>query len=238
MAVPILETGFTETGLLGNSTSITVNAPSNIAVDDILIFCLSTDGNSTAHTFPTDFTSLLGVNGIKGALNRCTLAVAWKRAVSADESAVDYTTSWTGNETAYAFMFRISGVNTGDDPEDLGQLASQSSSTITIDPTTPANTDTLVLCFFAADDDDQTTDGGYDAQYTGLTSDASLAGNNNCSGACQHRDEVTPTDPPICDWTLNASEEGAAFALGVTGGSPAGAPTFLFPQINNSGAII
>jgi len=196
---------------------MTITAPAGITDNDELVIMVCTDGNPNTFVPPTGFTPFLGINGIKGTSNRCTLYVATKRASG---EAGDYTITWTGNEQAYGFMLRVSGFSTLQSPEDLGQNAGQTASVITIDPNLPALADTLVLCFFACDDDDITVDGGFDADYVGITSDKSSTGANTCAGAIQRKDEPTPTNPPVCDWTLTASEEGAAAAMGLTATDP------------------
>jgi hypothetical protein len=120
-------------------------------------------------------------------------------------------------------MLRISDVLTTEDPENLGESEDVvATTTPSIDPTTPSLPEALVLCFFGADDDDMTIDGGFDADYVGITSDSSDTGANTCSGCIQTRDEAAPGDPPDCTWTLLAAEEFAAIAIGLTGPAAAG----------------
>lgn len=202
------------------TTSTTITAPAGIVDDDILIAMICTDRTSGTVTPPTGFTPLTPTDGLNGVNVSCTLYVAWKRAAS--ESG-DYTFSWVSNRQAYAFMLRISDVLTTEDPENLGEVELQPVTiTPSIDPTTPSLPEALALCFFTANDDDITVDGGFDADYVGITSDKSAEGTNTCSGCIQTRDEATPGDPPECTWTLTVAREFAAIAIGVTGPAAAG----------------
>ena len=215
MAVPVLRSGHQEAKASGNVTSLVITAPTTIVDDDILIIVLATDGNSTAHNIlEAGWAVLGGVNGVKGTSNRCTCQIFWKRASS--ESG-NYTIQWTASEQAYAWIGAFSGVATATDPiQNATNGGTASSNLATIDPVTTAKADTLVICGFACDDDDITVDGGFDADYTGITSDKSNTGNNNCSGAVQTRGEASVADPPVCDWTLTANEEFAAIAIEIT----------------------
>lgn len=203
-----------------NTNTTTITAPTGIVDDDMLLVMICTDRTSGNVTPPTGFTPLTPVDGLSGLNASCTLYVAWKRAAS--ESG-DYIFSWAASRQAYAYMLRISDVLTTEDPENLGESELEAATiTPSIDPTTPSLPEALVLCFFGADDDDITVDGGFDADYVGITSDKSAEGNNTCSGCIQTRNEGTPGDPPECTWTLTAAEEFAAMAIGVTGPAAAG----------------
>jgi hypothetical protein len=202
------------------TATTTITAPAGIVDDDILIAMICTDRTSGIVAPPTGFTPLTPTDGLIGVTNSCTLYVAWKRAAS--ESG-DYTFNWVSNRQVYAFMLRISDVLTTEDPENLGEVENQAANlTPSIDPTTPSLPEALVLCFFTANDDDITEDGGFDADYVGITSDSSSTGNNTCSGCIQTRDEATPGDPPECTWTLTVAREFAILAIGLTGPAAAG----------------
>jgi len=214
MAVPVLRTGHQEAKAGSNVSSLVITAPTTIVDDDILIISLATDGDSTAHAITESGWAVLnGANGVKGNQDRCTLQTFWKRASS--ESG-NYTITWTGSEQAYAWIGAFSGVAATADPIVNATNGGQNTSTVIIDPVTTSDADALVICCFACDDDDITVDGGYDADYTGITSDKSTTGANTCAGAVQTRGEATTANPPQCDWSLTATEQSAACALEIT----------------------
>jgi hypothetical protein len=85
--------------------SLVVTAPDNIAAGDLLIGICCTDGAETI--------SLSGWTAFdtgKGATH--TTRAFWKVATSADESAADYTFTWTTNEIAVGILMRLTGADT------------------------------------------------------------------------------------------------------------------------------
>lgn len=207
MAVPVFES-FGQGKRGSNGTDVTVTAPAGIQDDDMLLLCVCNDGNPNTFVLPSGFTELEERNNG----NACSILIAWKRASG---EAGDYTITWTGNQTCFAFICRISGVATDNTPENLGQNSATDAFTL-IDPSIPSLADSLVICFFASDLSPHIIDNDYDADYIGIASDRSGSTTHRCSGAGQRRDEATPSNPPQCDWTTVTSEQWLSTAYAVS----------------------
>jgi len=237
MAVPIVETT-SEAKLDFNDITLEITAPSGIVDDDILM-CLVVTNQDTAgeHTLTNLGTGATWNNIDDRQHNgRVTIQVWWKRALN--ESG-NYVADWSTDEGCYMYMMRISGVDTAMSAPDAEGVSVGNLTVPNIDPTPVNQADSLVFCFFAADQSAETVDGGFDADYVGITSDDSGGGDSiSCSGCIQRRDEATSgADPPNCDWTLTAKKRFAASAFVVFGAAAAERDLFERPYVNISGMI-
>lgn len=209
MAVPVIQSR-SEQKESSTTNTTTITAPSGIVDDDVLVICISTDGNSF-FTFPSGFTVL---NQGEGPSGRCALGIAFK--IASSESG-NYTVTWTGgNEKAISEMYRIDGAASEDQIQDSAETNTGSSSTATITPAVTTDTeDSLVMVIMGMDDDDITVDSGGDADYTTEDVDESDSGAGSCSIGVQSRSETSKAVPPQCDLTLTASEEFRAYWFAV-----------------------
>jgi len=143
MAVPVLETVGTVTDVTSNSTNATINAPSGIADDDILIAIVALDGDAANPTI-TDFATITSAS--EGAVEVYFL---WKRASS--ESG-NYTINWTGSEQGRMFMIRVSGCITTGDPWDvISSSVTNTTDDNVINRLTSTVVDTLAIYAVAVD---------------------------------------------------------------------------------------
>lgn len=213
---PSLRPGHQEKKEPSVTTTTTIPAPTTILDNDILLLVMAFDSVIGALVLPTGFTSLTDpVQGKRQSANACTMVVAWKRASS--ESG-DYVVSWGGNEKVYSWLGAFKDVLPGEDPIlNSVEFNNTAAITHTLDPATTTNNNTLVVVCMAFDDDDITVDGGFDADYVGVTCDKSSTGTLSTSGAVQTREESIIADPPACTHTLIASEEAVGVAVELAG---------------------
>ena len=150
MAFPVVESSNQNARFNSSSSSITVTAPSGIETGDLLLLFVGyyETGSSRTITTPSGFTLLHKKEGFEGA------ACYWKIAVLADESATDYTVSFSSaTDYVAASMHRISGA-VGDpvihDSEiDLnGDNIGTDTTPIYTTDITPLTNESLVFVFF------------------------------------------------------------------------------------------
>ena len=205
-AIPVIQTR-SEQKETSDVATTTITAPASIADGDVLVICISTDGNSV-FTFPTGFTTIdQGLCPGAGG-GQCALGCAYK--IASSESG-NYIVTWTGgDEQAVSEMYRVDGAVSGSEIQDPNESNTGESPDIDATITPVASTDTndsLVFCVSGHDDDDVTTDGGGDADYTTEDVDESNSGAGTCSIGVQSKGIATAAVPPQCDLTLTNFEE-------------------------------
>jgi len=126
MAIPVNE-GNAVTNVTSNTTSASINLPSSVAADDLILFICAFDGS----------VSNLGNSGGL-TMNEITLEdqgantyiCGWSRASGGETTQ---TITWTGSQQCRVMTLRISGVDsTGDPIDQIGAGTSQSSATTQI----------------------------------------------------------------------------------------------------------
>ena len=97
-----------------DASTITIAAPSSISTGDLLVMVVGAGLNSTL-TLPAGWTTKASYSVVgAGALVDTFVKVAWKIAVLADETAINYITT-TGTESALGgAIYRITGWTSGD----------------------------------------------------------------------------------------------------------------------------
>lgn len=215
MAIPVIQTR-SEQKQSANTDTTTITAPAGIVNGDVLVICISTDGNSV-FTFPTGF---IEIDQGFAPSDRAALGVAYK--IASGESG-NYTVTWTGgNEQAISEMYRIDGADSGNEIQDPNEVNTGTSATATITPatTTDAN-DSLVLVVMGIDRNVITEDAGGDADYVTEDVDRASGGGGAASIGVQSRGESTIATPPQCDLTLTASDEFRAIWFAIRGAAAA-----------------
>jgi hypothetical protein len=220
MAVPVIATK-SEQKEGGNVATTTITAPASIAAGNLLLIVIATDGNSV-FSWPTDFVE---IDQGFGPSDRCALGAAYKVAVTADESATDYTVTWTGGtEQAIAEMYRITGNTTGQPVQDPDSSNTGSTSPANALAMVTDTDDTLVFACFGMDDDDITVDGGGPGGNWSVEDvDGSNTGANTCAVGVLTNGVTTKGSSGICQLTLTADEEWRAIQFGVRSQEPAAA---------------
>jgi hypothetical protein len=157
---------FSEAKAMSDTTSVTVSPPAATSAGDLLVAAVATDGDTASSLAPPggqDWTEIdLNDNG-----NEVTLGVWWKIA-GASEPSHQFT--WTGAQTADAWIMRFTG-HDATDPID----AFATSNTTSSSPTSPAVTSTvnnaLILRLGGFDEDDGTEDDPGLSGHTAITMD-------------------------------------------------------------------
>jgi hypothetical protein len=166
MANPVIQS--TGTVYDGNSTSnsFVVDAPSGITTGDLLICCIGAN-TSTTITPPSGWDQV----GTEPGHGSQTGHVFKKIAVSADESATDYTFTIAATRTGGAVIFRIDG-HDATTPISAVDSSTGGSDSAPVCPTiTPGSAETLLIACYVQDDKTLTTeDTGYPSGYTGVYS--------------------------------------------------------------------
>lgn len=148
MATPVVASTATNTG--NSSNSLTISAPSSIATNDLLVAYFLTAINDLTHNTPSGWTKLFSINGTTDG----EFSVYAKVAVSADESAPNYTFTASGSADFLAgCILRITGAGAAiptlyDDAYDASGGTSFSEAV----SVTPIGTDALLLMAFGAVD--------------------------------------------------------------------------------------
>lgn len=187
----------------GDSTSLTITAPSGIAEGDLLVASINAQGGSATST---------GWTEIDQAGRLTTL---YKVAVSADESATDYTFSFS-NGSRSGGIVRISGQHTSpistSSINEWGAGTSATTGTITPAPNS-------LLLFVVSNDDDKTISG-----YTITTSDPSwteafdvqgASSNSSIALAYATRPEATATGTGTATASASTSGEASLIAVAI-----------------------
>jgi hypothetical protein len=129
-------------------TSLTINAPTGITANDLLLAVISTDGSVTFDAPPTGWTL---INQGQSDVSASTLAVFYKIAGSAEPAA--YTFTWTAVQQAAGAILRYTGVETAT-PINAFATAIGTSAAPTAPSVTTSVADTMVVRIFGADDNE------------------------------------------------------------------------------------
>lgn len=177
MTVPILETFTVENS--GLVTSLIVNAPPDLAENDMIVIIVAIDGDA-ANPQSAGFTQF-------GVASQGAVELAYLIRRATDSEPATYAVTWTGNERARISVIRVSGCPTTgtalDQVDVIGATNTGSATSSSVPAIVSTVPDTLAICSIAVDGTGiQTGDGLTTPQ--GFV-DEGTADNNGATGAGQ-----------------------------------------------------
>ncbi len=185
MGSPVVEafTGPTFENDVSDNT-LTLTVPAGTVEGDLLIAQFGLDSSSLRQ--PTDDDSAAGWNRFVSQMNdnAVGLALYWLIAPASPPATYSFTKIDTGGSVMGGGMLRISGADTIAPIDVSGGAQGVTDATTDCPDVLTTVVDTLVLRFFAADDDDYpSADSGYPTDHTGLYADQTTLGNDMSVGA-------------------------------------------------------
>ncbi|MHC4739891.1 MAG: LamG-like jellyroll fold domain-containing protein, partial [Planctomycetota bacterium] len=176
----------TESKAGSDATSVMISTPGGTGEGDLLITAVATDGDTSS-----TLTAPGGEGWTQISLNEygnaVTLGVWWKNADASESPTHQFT--WTGDETAYAWMMRFTG-HDPDDPVNDWTGVGESTSNPTSPEVTTSVKDCLILRLGAFDDKDITMDVPGLSGHTAITMDTSNSGQVTYEGFTE--DKTSP----------------------------------------------
>jgi len=206
MTVPAYQS-FAEAKVVQDSADqVTVAKPAGVVENDLMVSVIVTDQDATAITC-TGWTA-----AIESYTLSVSVAVLYKVAGASEGS--DYTFSWTGNQSAYAFIMRITGHKVAT-PINVSSIDGATSASPTCPTATTTKDDCLILRIFGADDDDITVDGGEPSGTTVITVDESAASGTTVSGGAAYESQLSAGATGAAAFALTASEQWVAATVAI-----------------------
>ncbi len=203
-AAPQFETK-SEAVASSNVKTLTINKPTGVAENDLLIATISTDG------FTQNIVSPKGWTEIKQDSNGGMTLAVFSRIATASESA-SYDFTWDDNQQAAGAILRYSGVDISS-PIDVSTLDTGFGKTPTAPDATTTTDDTRVVRIFGADDDDTPIGGPTDHDLrVALTSNT---GNGTTSLGVADTVQVTAGNTGSASFSLNKKEGWVAVTLAI-----------------------
>ena len=193
-------------------TDITINKPSGVVENDLIVAVICLSGNGTV-------SSPAGWNGIQSSNTSAVSIATFYKVAGASEGASYLFTYSSGNEQAYGFIIRFDGEDTTT-PINISGMTSGTSATPTCPSVTTTKDGCLILNLFGADDHDVTIDDGEPSGTTVITVDESDNAGDACSGGAAYLTQANAGASGTAAFALTASEEWIAITVGI---EPAGA---------------
>ena len=201
--------GFTEASK-ANGTNVTIDKPFGTAAGDLLIAAVATDGDrASSLAAPAGWNSIdLATEG-----GDVTFGVWWKLAGASESGS--YTMSWSGNEHAYGWIMRFTGVDPSN-PIDASANTGGTSSAPTSPAVTTTVTDTVVLRLGGFDDDDINTGAPGLSGHTVINMGDSGNGGSTASGGSGFVLQPAAGNSGTSSFDLTNSEQYRAVTIAIT----------------------
>ncbi len=152
MAAPAFESVATNTTGNNDVQQLSVNLPSGVQENDLLLVVISTDGTVNSVPAPSGWTLILYRRSPNNDDdNGVTLAVFYRLATATEPGS--YTFTWNENQEATGSILRYSGVDTTTPVDASGRRRGNSNTPRARDVTATVD-DTLVVRIFGSDDDE------------------------------------------------------------------------------------
>ena len=212
MAVAVTVVDTVQVGSNQTSTSFSF-ASGSFSAGDLIIIVFTKD-DDVEPTMPSGFTNLLSFE----STNAMWLTVAYKEAVTADETATGYTVTHDAEQTV-GVLYRITGANTTptahSDSTDIAQ-----STSITLSAATGNNADSVVFTGLCHDDGRNITNGRFidstvtTEDFNGRSSGA-VNDSNGCGMVIGHWSPGSTSIPSLTHGGMSSAQEIAAYLVEV-----------------------
>jgi hypothetical protein len=190
---------------------LTITKPTGTVSGNLLVAVVFTDDDATGGwTPPGGWTE--GIAPFNNTDISC--ALYWKTAGGSEPASYDFTVGDVDSSVMGGGMVRISGANAT--PIDVSNTATGLSTSIDTPSVTTTVTNTLILRFFGADDNDYTSTPGGPASHTVLWENVTSLGGDMSSGGA-HKDQAAAEASGTGSFTgLGAlSEEWCAITIAI-----------------------